>query len=89
MADQTILDRRDQCLLHNERLKNIDTNVDKLTKEFRAFVSTEGPFVDVRERLSVVEAKQSWLGAKIASIATAISGLAWLVITKFLGGNGG
>jgi hypothetical protein len=83
------VDRREQCLLHNERLKNIDTNVNALTDEFRAFVSIEGPFVEYATRLSVVEAKQSWLGAKIAGIATAISGVAWLVITKFLGGGSG
>lgn len=89
MTDHDQSDRIEQCLLHNDRLKNIDTNVKELTKEFRAFVSTEGPFVEVRERLGIVEAKQSWIAAKVGGIVSAILGIAWLVITKFIGGVNG
>ncbi len=79
-----------QCALDRGSIERIDTNLLSLTKKFDEFISFEGPFVEVKERLTVVENKTDGLVARTTGIVISILGIAWFVITKFLtgGGNG-
>ena len=75
--------------MDREKLTRIDTNVNELTKSFNTFISSEGPFVDVKTRVKVLEEKTEGLWFRVTGIITAIMGLAWVIITKFVGGNSG
>ena len=44
-----------QCLLHNERLKRIDTNVNAITDKLDALLDHEGPISRIQQRLGTVE----------------------------------
>jgi len=75
--------------MDREKLSRIDKNVDDLTKNFNAFISSEGPFSDVKTRVKVLEEKTEGLWFRVTGIITAIMGIAWFIITKFLGGESG
>ena len=85
-----------ECLMDREKLARIDRNTEDLASQFKEFVSSEGPFVDVRQRVKSLEdktdeiiSKVTGLVAKVTGIVTAIMGMAWLIITKFIGGGNG
>lgn len=44
-----------QCLLHNDRLKRIDTNVSAITSKLDRLLDHEGPISRIQQRLGVVE----------------------------------
>ena len=85
--------------MDREKLSRIDMNVDALASEFRAFISSEGPFANVRERVTLLEEKTienkrdiSRLSENTASLvvkvagATAVLGLGGvIVVLKLLG----
>ncbi len=48
-----------QCLLHNERLKRIDNNVDSITVKLDALLDHEGPISRMQQRLGTVEGTAS------------------------------
>ena len=75
--------------MDREKLARIDTNVESLTKSFNEFISSEGPFVDIKTRVKVLEGKTEGLVAKVTGLVAAIMGMAWLIITKFIGGGNG
>lgn len=90
-----------ECLLDRNKLARIDTNVDDLAREFRAFISSEGPFVNVRERVRVLESttfdnkaeilkvrgESSSLVVKVAALTALISNGLLLVVFQVFGGN--
>lgn len=78
-----------ECLMDREKLSRIDKNVEVLTENFNNFISSEGPFSDVKTRVKVLEEKTEGLWWRVTGMISAIMGLAWLVISKFLGGEGG
>ena len=60
-----------ECLVDRGKLDRIDTNVNELAKEFRVFISSEGPFVDVRTRVKLLESKTDGLVAKVTGMVAA------------------
>ena len=77
-----------QCALDRDRIERMDDNLSAFIGEFREFISTEGPFIAVRDRVSVLETKTDGLVAKVTGIVVSVMGIAWLVISKFLTGDG-
>jgi hypothetical protein len=55
MSDQEEVNYPAQCLLHNERLKRIDTNVDAITGKLDALLDLDGPISRMQQRLVTVE----------------------------------
>ena len=89
--------------MDREKLARIDTNVQDLTVKFDRFLSSDGQFVDVKERVKVLEIttcslkkdvketkdKTSSLWVKASGIATVITLGGLLVILKIFGVLGG
>ena len=55
MADEQESTYPAQCLLHNERLKRIDKNVNAITGKLDALLDLDGPISRMQQRLVTVE----------------------------------
>lgn len=59
MSDKVDVTYPAQCLLHNERLKRIDNNVDSITAKLDTLLDHEGPISRIQQRLGTVEGAAS------------------------------
>ena len=89
--------------MDREKLARIDINVKELTEKFDGFISSNGQFVDVKERVKVLEIttdslkkdvddtkeKTSSLWVKATGVATVITIGGMLALLKLLGVLGG
>jgi len=57
MVEQTPHPTPQECLMDRGKLAEIDKNVKDLALELRTFISSEGPFANVRERVTLLESR--------------------------------